>query len=567
MALPKIVDRARNTVNIDQMFRNQLLWMLALRVILYTLLLALSYILRSSTFDIVIVPPNLLVLFLLIVYLTTSFSAFYLLVYQGNLRKFGFAQTILDTCLASLLVFFSGSSSSIFTSVFFFPIIAGGLLLPRKGGLLAAAAAAIQYGTLLFLESYGLYPQYLHTYLFLPTTPSLVVLNHFSVHGLTFFLAALLSTLFGFRLRKTESALSDSLKKFDKLAVLYKQIFDNISTGIVTIDSAGCITSANNAVGKIIGIDPFSLVGQQLNSIFPKMDLNAENHRMITSYHKADGSTLRIGYSNMDMDIHQFEENLANTASHPKIITLQDISEIEKLESQVRQAEKLAAIGMMSASIAHDFRNPLTAISGSAQILAHEMATNDAQDSSNYELTHIILRESNRLIETVSDFLKFSRPEHATSNWFSLRGCLKEVLQVCTADPNWPSTCQINLDFDDTFDIWSDERQMFTVFSHLIQNSLAFCPEGKECITIDGYEFNLPDGSDAVKILISDNGSGITVDNKEMIFEPFYTTRPDGTGLGLAIVKQTIETHHGSISATNNTERGALFTITLPLPS
>jgi len=567
MVLPKIVDRARNTVNIDQMFRNQLLWMLALRVTLYTLLLALTYILRSSTFDIVIVPPNLLVLFLLIVYLTTSFSAFYLLVYQGNLRKFGFAQTILDTCLASLLVFFSGSSSSIFTSVYFFPIIAGGLLLPRKGGLLAAATATIQYGTILFLESYGLYPQYLHNFLFLPTTPSLVVLNHFSVHGLTFFLAALLSTLFAFRLKKTESALSDSLKKFDKLAILYKQIFDNISTGIVTIDSAGCITSANNAVGKIIGLNPFSLVGQKLNNIFPNMELARENQRMITNYHKTDGTLLRIGYSNMDMDIHKFEKDLPTHASQPKIVTLQDISEIEQLESQVRQAEKLAAIGMMSASIAHDFRNPLTAISGSAQILAHEMASNGAQDSSNYELTHIILRESNRLIETVSDFLKFSRPEHATNNWFSLRGCLKEVLQVCKANPDWPGTCQINLDFEDTFDIWADEKQMFTVFSHLIQNSLVFCPKGKEYIKIDGYEFNLPDGSDAVKITISDNGSGITVDNKEKIFEPFYTTRPDGTGLGLAIVKQTIETHHGSISVANNTEKGALFTIVLPLPS
>ncbi len=567
MIFPKIVDRARNTVSIDQMFRNQLLWMLALRITLYTLLLALSYILRSNTFDLVLVPSNLLVLFLLIVYLTTSFSAFYLLVYQGNLRKFGFAQTILDTCLASLLIFFSGSSSSIFTSVFFFPIIAGGLLLPRKGGLLAAAAATIQYGTILFLESYGLYPQYLHNYLYLPTTPFPVVLNHFSVHGLTFFLAALLSTLFGFRLRKTESELTASLKKFDTLAILYKQIFDNISTGIVTIDSTGNITSANNAIGKIIGLNPLSLNGKKLTNIFPNMDLMAENHRMITNFHKADGTTLRIGYSNMDMDIHQFEENQTTHASHPKIITLQDISEIEKLESQVRQAEKLAAIGMMSASIAHDFRNPLTAISGSAQILAQEMATNGAQDSSNYELTHIILRESNRLIETVSDFLKFSRPEHATSSWFSLRGCLKEVLQVCKADPNWPGTCQIILNFEDTFDIWADEKQMFTVFSHLIQNSLSFCPRGKALIHIDGYEYSLPGGYDAVKMTIGDNGAGITRSNQEKIFEPFYTTRPDGTGLGLAIVKQTIEAHHGSISVANNTERGALFTIVLPLPS
>jgi len=270
MDFATLLNRAKSTISTDQLLRNQLLWMLLLRIILYTLLLALSYIFRSPQFDIIVLPSNLFVLLLLIVYLTTIFSAFLLLIYQGNLRKFGFIQTLIDTGFVAILVFFSGSSSSIFTSVFFFPIVAGGLILPRKGGLVAAAAATLQFGAILFLQNYGIYPSYLQEYVTNTPTSSLVILNNFSVHGLTFFLAAILSALFSKRLLKTEHALSDSIKNFDRLAILYKQIFDNISTGIVTIDGQGIITSANAATEKILECETsFSLIGKKLTTVFP----------------------------------------------------------------------------------------------------------------------------------------------------------------------------------------------------------------------------------------------------------------------------------------------------------
>ncbi len=566
MDFSTLLERARNRISTEQLLRNQLLWMLLLRSILYTLLLAVNYIFRSSKFDVIVLPPNLLILLLLVVYLTTIFSAFLLLIYQGSLRRFGFIQTLIDTGFASLLVFFSGSSSSIFGSVFFFPIVAGGLILPKKGGLIAAAAATLQFGIILCLEYYGFYPAYIRDYAVLhKSASSVVLLNHFSVHGLTFFLAAILSALFARRLLKTETALSDSLKNFDQLAILYKQIFDNISTGIVTIDSEGAITSANAAVAKIIGCaDPLSLVGQRLNHIFPEIELIRENHRQTTNYVNENGTTLRIGYSHMI--IHGTEQSQSSSASHHKIVTLRDISEIEKLEQQVRQAEKLAAIGMMSASIAHDFRNPLAAISGCAQILAKEFSSAGTSNYANFELTSIIQREANRLSATISDFLRFSRPEHCHCNWFSLRSCLGEVLEVLKADPSWPATAEIVFDFELTTDIWADEKQMFTVFNHFIQNGLAFCPTGREKIVIQAKEIKNPAEHAAVEISFSDNGPGIQASKKEQIFEPFYTTRADGTGLGLAIVKQTIEEHHGTVIAANSVGGGAVFTVSLPLP-
>ncbi len=566
MDFSTLLDRAKNTINTDQLLRNQLLWMLLLRIILYTLLLAVSYVFSSTQIDVIVLPSNVFILLLLIVYLTTIASAFILLIYEINLRKFGFIQTLIDTFFAALLVFFSGSSSSIFSSVFFFPIVAGGLILPRKGGLVAAAAATLLFGCILFLERHGLYPPYLIEYVQHSTASPSAILNSFSVHGLTFFLAAILSALFSKRLQKTENALSDSLKNFDRLAILYKQIFDNISTGIVTIDGQGMITSANAAVEKIIGGNNRSqtLIGKKLATVFPRIELTKENHRLTTDFQKDDGSTVRIGYAHM---VIQGTEKDQQSGEPPhKIITLRDISEIEKLEQQVRQTEKLAAIGMMSASIAHDFRNPLTAISGSAQVLAKEFSSEGAKSYANFELTNIIQRESNRLITTIADFLRFSRPEHCHCNWFSLRSCLDEVMQVLRADPAWPTSAQIVQDFKGTVDIWADEKQMFTVLNHIIQNGLAFCPAGEERIIITAHEVKTADDQEAIRIIIQDNGPGLDESKREQIFEPFFTTRADGTGLGLAIVKQTIEEHHGTLTVRNGVSGGAIFALQLPLP-
>lgn len=564
MDFSSLVGRARTTVSINQILRNQLMWMMLLRIVLYTLLLAISYIFRGAQLDVIVLPSNLFNLLLLLVYLTTIFSAFFLLIYEGNLRKFGFAQNLLDTFFVALLVFFSGSSRSIFTSVFFFPIVAGGLILPRKGGLVAAAAATLLYGTILFLEAYGLYPAYLREYMWVTPPNSMVISNHFAVQGLTFFLAAILSALFGLRLQKTESALTDSIKSFDQLAILYKQIFDNISTGIITIDANNLITSANNAIEKITGLQHLNLIGQKLESAFPSIDLSGDSNRQTTDFIKNDGSKVRIGYSHINIEPSETEQP-PHEPPH-KIITLKDISEIEKLERQVRQTEKLAAIGMMSASIAHDFRNPLTAISGSAQVLANEFSTGGSENYSNFQLTTIILRESNRLIETIGDFLRFSRPEIANCSWFSMRGCIEEVLQVCKADPTWPESALILCEFDRTIDIWADEKEMFTVFTHLILNGLAFCPPGKERITIQAREIKNRAHQEAIEISIQDNGPGVAESKRDQIFEPFFTTRAEGTGLGLAIVKQTITEHQGSIDVSCSEGGGAIFTFTLPLP-
>ena len=250
-----------------------------------------------------------------------------------------------------------------------------------------------------------------------------------------------------------------------------------------------------------------------------------------------------------------------------KILTIQDISEIERLEQQMRQAEKLAAIGRISAGIAHDFRNPLTAISGSAQVLANEFClASSPEQKTNRVLINIILRESNRLTHTISDFLKFARPDTVEREWFSLRKCLDEVIQVSQADPLWPANCTLQIDVDPECSLWADQHQIFTVLSQLIHNALPFCPQGAEHIRIEAEELNISENQGEITLRVADNGTGIEEEHREKIFEPFFTRRIDGTGLGLAIVKQIVMAHHGTIEVGRSDLGGALFTLHLPLP-
>lgn len=558
----------------ERLLANQLLWMLFLRVVLYTLLLGVSVYLQGKQFNVVVLPPHLLLFFIIVVYFSSIVSGLVLLKTEVEPKLFGVQQNLLDTFFVSILLYLTGGSHSIFAPIYFFPIIAGGLITPRLGGLIAAAAATVQYGFILSLEYYRIFPNIPGITIYENKLDALTTLNIFAVYGLTFFLAAILSSLFAGRLRKTEAALSDSVRDFDRLSLLYKQIFDDISTGIITTDDNNKISSANNAACLITGYTIQDLLSQDFHTFFPNITFPKTGTRHSAELQRKDGEITRIGYSYAKLQ-HKEQNNSSKTVPNGeqtckncKVLTIQDISEVERLEKQMQQAEKLAAVGRMSAGIAHDFRNPLTAISGSAQVLAHELTLLDSpQQQANSDLINIILRESNRLSNTVSDFLKFARPEHAEKDWFSLERCLDEVIQVAQASPIWPENWSIEKKIDYVVDIWADQYQLFTILNHLLQNAQAFCPLGNEKIRVEAREVTDGEGNEKIEIIIEDNGPGISPGREKKIFEPFYTKRVDGTGLGLAIVKQMMQEHQGDIRVESSSLGGAKFIISFPLPT
>lgn len=555
--------------SLGDLLKRQLFWLLLLRIVLYTLISIISLIMLDERFEAIVMPPSLLVLFTLIVYLSTIVSAFTLLHLDSEYRRFGFIQTLFDVVFASMLIYLTGGSLSIFSSVYFFPIISGGLLIPLKGGLIGAAASTLLFAFILLLENFGYLPDYVLVSKFYEKVALFNNIRQFGTMGLTFFLGAFISAMFGTMLRSTTKELSSTKYDFDRLSLLYKKIFDNITTGIVTINGQGIITSANNATIDITGQPPAELIGKELSSIFPGLDPASLAPRNACLFERQDNQTLRLGYALTQLHSSNEEdpEGKDSQEEDVTIITLKDIGEIERLENQMRQAEKLAAIGMMSASIAHDIRNPLAAISGSAQVLADELGSAGSSEPQNYELTKIILRESDRLANTITNFLKFARPENIKQDWFLLRPCVEEILQVCRADQKWPATCSVDVQIDPKFRVWGDEKQLFGVIGQLLQNALSFCPEGNEKLEVSGSIIFAVDNQELCLIKISDNGPGIEPGEVQKIFEPFFTTRADGTGLGLAIANQVIEAHNGSIAVEKSEMGGACFTLILPQES
>jgi len=566
MDLKKFSIGLRPLVDSEAQLRRHILWFIFIRVVLFTLLLGISVLFSAISQDIILPPRYQIIIFIISIYLYSIASAIFLQKRVLRLRRFGLIQLQCDTLFTAILVYFTGCSQSIFPPVFIFPIVAGGLILHRIGGLTPAATATLLFGAILGAEYYGYVPDFFRLSGFTANDNPLAALNIFSVYGLTFFLTALLAGMLAERLRKTERALSRTAHELDKLSILYKQIFDDITTGIITIDEADTITSVNNAAERITGYRAGELIGRRLGRCFPEIVLREKQGRSVADLTRKDNRVIRSGYSFSRLNIPPDPDCTEADCADSKVITLQDISKIERLEKQMRKAEKMATIGEMSASIAHDFRNPLAAISGSAELLRHESGRSSADMGTVAKLSTIIFREAQRMATVVSDFLQFSRPATPRLEWFSLYSLVQDVASGLRDKHGAPLGCSITNNVPENLDIHADRQQLQTALIQLLQNSCEAMEPGAGEVVVTAREGRGDDGRGPVIIAISDQGQGIPSEHKNKIFEPFYTTRESSTGLGLAIVRQIIESHQGQVEISSADGEGCTVTITLPLP-
>ncbi len=547
----------------SEQLHSHILWFIFIRVLLFTILLGITYLLQSKDKLIILPPPFIILTFIFIIYGYSIGSAFYLQKIAMHIRTFGIVQLLSDTVFMSLLVYATGCSQSIYTSILILPIIAGGLILQRIGGLIAASAATILYGAVLTLEHMRYTPPYFNDTRYIPVEDYLAGMNVFAVYGLTFFLIAMLSGMLAQRLRSAEDALTLTELKLDRLNLLYKQIFDDIVTGIITVDDSDYITSFNPAAENITGYQKDTVTGKRLKDTFPELSA-ASSGRHVTDLQRKDGVDIRVGFScsalHMSSGIEPNDPNCTNC----KVITLQDISRVEEMERQMRKAEKMAAIGELSASIAHDFRNPLAAISGSAQVLAYEEHQKSDVTKTQHNLTKIILRESDRMARTITDFLDYARPTAPDLEWFNLHKLAMETADDFSTTVNSNTACQIDLVIPENLDICADRQLMQLALSHLLNNSCYASRNNRKPITLS--VFDEPD-LELIVIEVKDEGEGFDDSIKEKLTEPFFSNREDTAGLGLSIVKQIVTSHDGKIEINGSKDKGCTVRITLPLSS
>ncbi|HIJ90028.1 MAG: ATP-binding protein [Desulfobulbaceae bacterium] len=543
----------------NEHLKKQIHWLLFFRVLFLSLMLGISVLLQAKTPSIFLPPLHYLAYFIAGLYLFTILSALIVGMIQCYSR-FGYLQITLDILLVTLLVFYTGGSQSVFTVVYFFPIVMGAFMLFRPGSLLFATLSTLLFGSLLFVEYGG------HASRFGLTYPSQLanfqmLLHYFSIHSLTFFLVAILSAMLSTRLQKTEAELFQTVSDYDRLSFLYKQIFDDINTGIITVDEDTRITSFNRAAGLITGYRPDEIIGLELPRAFPGLEsalLHEEERRHMADIPRKNGETIPVGYSCSRLNAPDDNEN-------GYVYTLQDLSQIKKMEAQVQQAEKMATIGEMAAGIAHELRNPLAAISGAVQLLDRE-----TESSINKRLFGIIMRESDRLDATIHEFLLFSKPVNPEKKWFPLRALAWEAMETLGQDPGWNPTLTLDLEIPPDLECWADPQLVRQVILNLITNSANACrniEKGRILLRADKTTTGENEKrEEAISMEIIDNGHGVQANIREKIFEPFFTTRETGTGLGLAIVRQIVHSHGGGISLRDCHPHGTIFSVKLPLP-
>ncbi len=230
--------------------------------------------------------------------------------------------------------------------------------------------------------------------------------------------------------------------------------------------------------------------------------------------------------------------------------------QIIEIEDQLRRADRLSALGELSAGMAHEIRNPLGSIKGTAEILREGVAADDPR----LEFADILIKEVDRLNKVLEDFLRFARPEPIERGRFSPNQSIKQVLEL-TRQQALRNRVTVEVELAEDLEIPGRGEQIQQALLNLVLNALQVMPDGgllKVSSSLQANEYG---------IQVTDNGPGIAMEDRERIFNPFVTTRDTGTGLGLAITQRIVQGHEGHIVLDSTPGQGASFTLFFPLSS
>ena len=354
---------------------------------------------------------------------------------------------------------------------------------------------------------------------------------------------------------------NSSEKRADSLARYNEYILGSISSGVIICDNQGIITRFNHAAEKIIGFNQQYSQGRHYSEVFGKKHhiakifdeaLNNNNtfSRKEFEIPRKNNENLWIGLSSS-----LISDNSNNKIGAAALLT--DLTKIKKLQEISDFTEKMAALGEMSAGLAHELRNSVAAILGFGKLLKKILPSEKKAAS----IAQMIISESLATEEMLSRFLNFTRPLKVVPAKIAIRQLLDESINMAL---EMHQDKKINVNVDDRSDglpINGDPILLKNALNNLIINACqAVDKSGKINVRVD-YD----NRDNQLKILISDTGRGISKANLPKIFNPFFSTRDKGTGLGLSLVQKIITGHLGNIEVESKEGEGAAFTITLPV--
>jgi len=459
-------------------------------------------------------------------------------------------QALVDLGLVTALVQLSGEPKSAFPALYVLVVAAYTMLLPLGGGVFTAVAASM-----MFLADV-VWGQAVH--------PDTAFWIQFAVFNIVFLLVAALSH----RLREAGAEQASLETELVRVRLEADDILRNIRSGVLTVDGLGRLAFINPTAERLLRLDSGVFLGEPVldqlktrsSELWAAIASGIRNGRKISRGEglvaSAQGRQFPIGLSTT-----VFQQKAQEAPSVTAIFT--DISDLKQLQELHLRAERLEAVAALSASLAHEIRNPLASIRSSVEQLSRSRyATNDERF-----LAQLIVRESDRLSRLLNEFLDFSRVRATEFVPVDLRDVAVAVTRLVKEHPDCPATAVLDVQGPRTM-LEGDTDLLHRVIANLVLNAVqaARTPVRVTVTVGEADASQLPHGpfDHAVKLEVRDDGPGIPADIRERLFQPFVSGRPGGSGLGLAIVQRAVEAHRGLVLVESKPGTGTTFTILLP---
>jgi two-component system sensor histidine kinase PilS (NtrC family) len=462
---------------------------------------------------------------------------------------------LLDVALVTAVVAATGSARSILGFLYVLLVTAAAVLLSRAGGLVIGGLSSTLYAILVFL------PTLVPHRAIGPRQPigeqtALDVLGVVVNTGTLLFVAIVAGGLAA-RALTTRQELETRRKDLRDLQAFKDLVFQSVGTGLIALDLDHRITAFNRVAEALTGVPAEKAIGHRwpalLGDILPLPSIEAAITNDPTRPVRCETELRRPDGTGVPVRVTCSALTSGDAERIGLIVACEDLSALREMEAQMRQADRLAALGRLSANIAHEIRNPLASLTGAIEALATGATVGDERD----RLTQIVLRESERLDHMIKAFLDYARPTPLATGLADVAEIVEEVL-VLLEHRELPAGLKVVRAVPPALFWQVDQHRLRQALWNLCLNAVQAMPAGGE-LTVSATT-----DERALRIAVTDTGEGIASADIGHVFEPFFSTKAGGSGLGLALVHRIVHEHGGDIEIQSAPGLGTTFVLALP---